>query len=448
MNNDILNFNVQIYGDLVPYDKTKSIARCRIFYKYGNRNGTYITDEFAEKLISSLPYTPIKGIYKEDDFTDHGKARTEGRIYGVVPEQNRFAWEPHVDEDGIERIYACSDVLLYTALYGEAAEIINKSQSMELYKKSVKGEWKKIDGKEMYVFEDGCFLGLQALGDEVIPAFEGASFYSLKEAFKTLLEDVHEYDLKIKQKGENEMFNFNVEDNRYSSLWSASNPSYTEEANWTVTNNLYEIGDNWILTNPIGSPNFTKIPFEVTENEDGTTSYSFGEGTNLEVLTLTAKEKAAILAFKAANGDSYENFEENFVKKEDFEQKTLELEGTISTLQTEKETSLNEYAALKAQYDDLQTKYTAAAAKISEIEDSRKTELINKYSAKLDEETLKVYRDNLSTYTYIDLNKDLAYELVKAEEDSIFSEASVETPIPKEGRPLSNIEAALSKHLK
>jgi hypothetical protein len=65
-----------------------SLARCRIFYKYENRNGTYISDEFAEKLLATLPYAPIKGIYNssDGDYTDHGNERDEGRIYGIVPE--------------------------------------------------------------------------------------------------------------------------------------------------------------------------------------------------------------------------------------------------------------------------------------------------------------------------------------------------------------------------
>src|SRR5574344_1319298 len=106
---NINTFNVSIYGNFTPYSETISKARCRIFYKYGNRNGTYITDEFAEKLISTIAYAPVKGIYQGDDFSDHGENRDEGRIYGIVPENYNFAWETHLDEDGIEREYACVD---------------------------------------------------------------------------------------------------------------------------------------------------------------------------------------------------------------------------------------------------------------------------------------------------------------------------------------------------
>ena len=110
---------VTIYGNLERYNDTISKARCRIFYKYANRNGTYITDEFADKLLATVSYTPVKGIFENEDFTDHGERRDEGRIYGIVPENSNLSWEKHVDEDGIEREYACVDVLIFTALYQE-----------------------------------------------------------------------------------------------------------------------------------------------------------------------------------------------------------------------------------------------------------------------------------------------------------------------------------------
>ena len=172
-------FPVTVYGNFEQYNKTISKARCRIFYKGANRNGTYITDEFAEKLLSTISYTPVKGIYDDmnGDYTDHGEERDQGRIYGIVPENPNLAWEKHIDEDGVEREYACVDVFIYTALYQEAKEIVGKSQSMELYDKSITGDWKIIEGRRYFVFEDACFLGLQALGDDVEHCFEGAAFF-------------------------------------------------------------------------------------------------------------------------------------------------------------------------------------------------------------------------------------------------------------------------------
>jgi hypothetical protein len=187
--NIITDFPITLYGNLEKYSDTISKGRCRIFYKYGNRNGTYITDEFAEKLLATIPYAPVKGIYESDDedFTDHGEKRSEGRIYGLVPADPNLAWETHLDDDGVERTYACVDVLIYTGLYAEAHLISGKGQSMELYPPSLKGDWKIINGKKYYVFTEGCFLGLQALGDSVEPCFEGAAFFSLCEDLKKIV---------------------------------------------------------------------------------------------------------------------------------------------------------------------------------------------------------------------------------------------------------------------
>ncbi len=190
----LTTFSLSIYGDITNYNEVLSKARCRIFYTGPNRNGTYITEEFANKLISTLPYVPVKGIYDtmKDDFTDHGRERYEGRIYGIVPENPNFAWESHLDVDGVERTYACTDVYLFTGLYKqEAFDIIQKSQSMELYADSIEGEWQFINGKRFFVFTEGRFLGLQALGEDYEPCFEGAQItkvqYSFEDSFKEQL---------------------------------------------------------------------------------------------------------------------------------------------------------------------------------------------------------------------------------------------------------------------
>lgn len=159
-----LGFEVSPCGDLQPINPTLSKGRVRIFYKGMNRNRTFITEDFANQLITSLPYTPVKGIFNKDavDFEDHGEDNTDGRIYGVVMADPHFAWEDHVDDDGVTRSYACADVLYFTGLYPEAALIPGKSQSMEIYRKNLKGEWRisDYDGLPYYHFIEGCLLGL------------------------------------------------------------------------------------------------------------------------------------------------------------------------------------------------------------------------------------------------------------------------------------------------
>ena len=191
LDESLLKFNVTLFGDVETLSPTLSKCRLRIFYRGLNRNRTFISEDFARQLIESLPYAPIKGIFNKDglDYEDHGGDNTDGRIYGVVPEDPNFAWEKHVDEDGVEREYACSDVYLYTALYPEANLIPGKSQSMEIHRKGLEGEWKIwSDGEPYYEFQKGHLLGLQVLGDEVEPCFEGSAFFSLYKDAKAMFD--------------------------------------------------------------------------------------------------------------------------------------------------------------------------------------------------------------------------------------------------------------------
>ena len=168
-----------------------SKARLRIFYKGFNRNQGYITDEFAEKLLSSLPYTPVVGIFNDlvKDFGGHNQDRNVAKIYGVVPQDPHFAWEDHLDSDGVMRTYACTDVYLFTGRYDAAKLIPGKQQSMELDTKTIRGDWQVINeySQEGFVYTDAQFIGLSVLGDDKTPCFEGSAFYELVSQFNDFM---------------------------------------------------------------------------------------------------------------------------------------------------------------------------------------------------------------------------------------------------------------------
>lgn len=168
-----------------------SKARLRIFYKGFNHNQGYITDEFAEKLLSSLPYTPVVGIFNDlvKDFGGHNQDRNVAKIYGVVPQDPHFAWEDHLDSDGVMRTYACTDVYLFTGRYDAAKLIPGKQQSMELDTKTIRGDWQVINeyGQEGFVYTDAQFIGLSVLGDDKTPCFEGSAFYELVSQFNDFM---------------------------------------------------------------------------------------------------------------------------------------------------------------------------------------------------------------------------------------------------------------------
>ena len=70
---------------------------------------------------------------------------------------------------------------------------------MELYVPSITGDWKIIDGQKCFVFKTGCFLGLQVLGNEVEPCFEGAAFFSLIDSLKTAINKIEKQNQVFKK---------------------------------------------------------------------------------------------------------------------------------------------------------------------------------------------------------------------------------------------------------
>lgn len=459
MNKNILEFSVNIYGNLEKYNEVLSKARCRIFYKYGNRNGTYITDAFAEELLSSLPYAPVKGIYEYDDYTDHGNRRSEGRIYGIVPENPNISWEKHIDEDGVERIYACADVLIFTALYKEAEEIVGKSQSMELYEPSLSYHQEIIQGQKWLVFDKGCFLGLQVLGEEVTPCFEGASFYTLQSSIEDVIKKIEKIsNTYTKKGGKLKMHNFKLsDDQKYNALWNLLNTEYTEEGNWTITHTITSVYDDYALVFNFAENSYERAYYI---KNDETNSISIDKVEKVFVMDITENEKNTIETLRKLNGDTYElvsetlegaqaNLEElNSVKDQisDYNDKIVELEGDLITLKTEKANSENELSTALNTVKELEAENNGLKEFKHSVEKQQKEAVLGEYEEQLTEEILTKYRKDLDSYTVVDLDKELAYELKKTN-PSVFSKNSHSSYIPKD-EPKGGIEEILSMYEK
>lgn len=489
-NNIITNFPVAVYGKMEKFSDTISRGRCRVFYKGRNRNGTYITPEFAEKLIASAPYTPVKGIYdvEGEDYTDHGKKRSEGRIYGVVPADHNFAWEWHTDADGKSREYACFDVLYYTGLYKEAGQIENKGESMELFRDTLKGEWKIIEGKKTYVFTDGCFLGLQALGDDVEPCFEGASFYTCDNESNiiALLEkyekrtDLFQYH---EQGGNDTMssINFKISDGqKYDFLFNLLNPNFNEAGGWMIEYAICEVYDEYAIARNYAEGIFERIYYtkddendsleitnkercyivDLNEAEKTALANIKGESTYTEVETriaeLEANATAATETIAALNttietqegtiGDlnsivaNLTETNENLTTENyNYSTKVEELNETISTLTTERDEARSNYDNATARVEEVlsnnsELNNTIAtitaerdelAAYRKRIENEAKKAVVDGYTDQLAEEVIDNFVQHLDDYTIEELDMKLTYELKKAN-PNLFSK----TPAP------------------
>ena len=446
----IREFPVTVYGNLTKYSETISKARCRIFYRGANRNGTYITDEFAEKLLSTISYSPVKGIFEEseNDFSDHGQERDMGRIYGVVPESPNFAWEKFEDEDGVEREYACVDVLLYTALYTEAQSIPGKSQSMELYAPSIKGSWEIVEGKKLFKYTDGCFLGLQVLGDTVEPCFEGAAFFTLYETFVKLTKELEKFGYTLsKDREEGGLLqmkvNFKLSDaQKHDAIFSLLNDLYNEENGWVITYAICDIYDEYAVCYNYEAQQFERVYYT---KDDATDSLTLGDKVRCFIVDVTEKEKIALDALQALNGGNFELVDTEYEKIAEYEQKVEEYNNSIATLEQEKGELSSLLEEAKASLSTLEEENASLNSYKKEIETAEKVKVIDSYANLLSEDILDSFKEKIEEYTAIELDKELAYSL-KQNNFSAFQKEEFQV-IPKDN-PVTGIEAILSKYKK
>lgn len=475
---NLTKFSLSVYGNISAYNEVLSKARVRIFYKYENRNGTYITDEFAEQLISTLPYVPVKGIYDsmEEDYTDHGRERYEGRIYGIVPENPNFAWEKHLDEDGVEREYACADVFLFTGIYKkEALEIVQKAQSMELFADSLDGDWQFINGKKYFVFTKGRFLGLQALGDKYEPCFEGAAFYSiqsLRDSLKEVIEEIEKFELGTEQNigGENQM-EFKLSDNqKYNMIWTLLNPNFNEEGGWALQYAVCDVYEGYAVAFNMENQGYERAYY--TKNDE-TDSLSIDKMEACYIVDINEEEKRALQVLHEMNEGTYEKIDEKMTslneevtslnetvdslkeENENFSQKIEEQNGQISTLEQEKvdvQTELNEakenYAAAQSQIESLTETNQELENFKANIILKEKEAVIEHYSTLLDVEVLDSFKEKINDMTKDELDKELAYTLVQSK-PTLFSNQE-ENPgyTPKDDQVPEGIEGILSRYKK
>ena len=161
-----------------------SRGKLKVFYKGETADHRYFSDAFAEKLLKSLPYTPIVSYYDEEakDFRGHAP---EQAIYGIVDPCRQPRFEK--DDDGKE--WCVCDVVIYTERAGKigeiAKQIVGHKQSLErtdakyVINYDAHRHFKNIE------FTDGKFVGVSVLGNDQEPAFTGSQFFTA-EAQETL----------------------------------------------------------------------------------------------------------------------------------------------------------------------------------------------------------------------------------------------------------------------
>jgi hypothetical protein len=169
------NFNLTYKNDLVTH------VKLRVFYQGLTKDRRLFTEEFSNRLLGSLPQTPVVGYWdtEKEDFVGHNHTQF---IYGYVPENAKFGFE--TDPDGSK--WAVTELVLFTGRgdnIGKVAQkIIGKKHSLELDSGSMKYSVKRNpDGQMQHIeLQEAKFVGLSVLGDNQTPAFEGSAFFTDK----------------------------------------------------------------------------------------------------------------------------------------------------------------------------------------------------------------------------------------------------------------------------
>ena len=267
-----------------------------------------------------------------------------------------------------------------------------------------------------------------------------------------MVQQLKKYSLNFNKGGMSEVakLNFKLSDSqKHDAIWALLNDKYTEEGHWEITYTICDIYDDYALVYNYETGSHEQVYY--TKN-DATDSVELGERKKCYVIDVTEDEKKALDALRAFNGGTYEKIDENVkdidtIKQQnsEFSIKIEELNNSVATLTTERDTNAQNYTNAQATISTLTEELETLKNYKLNVETQEKEQVISSYSELLSEEILTSYREKISEYNSAkDLDKELAYEL-KQSNPTVFTK----TPqyIPKD-HSTSGIEAILAKYKK
>ena len=443
----------EIIGGLEKVTPEISKTRLSIFYKGFNRNQGYITDEFAKKLLSSLPYTPVVGIFNDlvKDFGGHDQDRNVAKIYGIVPQEPNVAWEERFDPDGVTRTYACTDVYLYTGRYDAAKLIPGKQQSMELDIDTIRGDWQTINGQEAYVYTDARFIGLSVLGNDKTPCFEGSAFFELVNKFNNFMAantlnggtDMVLEDTKIVASA-TEQPETEVEQVVGATPEGPEEVTQSEESTETAVDNgdSAESESDAAEDTPDGDSEKEEPEKEENKDDDGDNAKEEEEDTSSDSETPKEEEEKEEKSSDAACNKKQDNqMADSELTIENFEKlnsKILELNQKLATYETEANKQRNLYTALKADYDGLVAEKNKGLAAQKDVK-------LQEYTTYISDAVKQDFESRLDSYSTVDeLEKDLLF----AAKPSLFAKHDDFAPTSTDEDSEDELAALIKKSMK
>ena len=390
-----------------------SRLKVAVFTKYKNRNGSYITDEYADTLINSATRgdTPVVGFFDPEtqEWASHtGPTLANG--YGYV--ESFLGWEPFTDTDGITREYAVFSVVLFTKYYEEANKIRGQHQSMELNPETIQGDWANFDGVDYFVYTAGEMLGLCVIGSHE-PCFSVSSFFSKNDdTYKTQYEKFTSILSSLKDELE-----------RIKSTTKGGEQPMDEFENKEVVE--------------------TEIVAETPADEEPSAEVTSFEEASVEVEDENPVEEVETEVDEPAAEPEVEAVEEPS-EFELLQQQYNELKAAYDSLNDEYEAAkvtLSNYETVNA---DLTSQISQNTEKIQELEESlqnytikveleKKEALIEKYEKILNEEEITAFKSMINDLSYDELESKLAITFANAKiTDSENLELKIPLPEQKE----------------
>ena len=381
--------------------------KVRVFTKYGNRNGSYITEAVANQLIESATQgtTPVVGFFDPatQTWASHS-GPTLANGYGYV--ENFLGWEPFEDTDGITREYAVFSVVLFTDYYEEAKKIIGQNQSMELDPASITGDWTLINGEEYYVYNTAKMLGFCVIGEHE-PCFSVSSFFSKNddtynsqyEKFSSLLFNLKtqvEEAEKNNEGGEQPMNEFENQE----VVEQVENPQVQEEVQDTFQ------AEEEVVESAETTVEEEVVVEETTEPESVEEEVS-EEPSEFDVLQTQFNELQ----------ESYNKLQS------DFEEAQSRIESTNSEIES-----------LRAQNLELQNTIQNYEQQAIAFENARKEKLFEKYEKVLNEEEITPIKGEIENFSYEELESKLAIAFANQKMSSSDEFEKVPLPEPQESQ--------------
>lgn len=363
--------------------------KVRVFTKYGNRNGSYITEAVANQLIESATQgtTPVVGFFDPEtqSWASHS-GPTLANGYGYV--ESFLGWEPFEDTDGVTREYAVFSVVLFTDYYEEAKKIFGQNQSMELDPASIDGDWTMIENQEYFVYTKAKMLGFCVIGEHE-PCFSVSSFFSKNddiyksqyEKFSSLLFNLKtqvEEAEKNNEGGEQPMNEFENQE----VVEQVENPQVQEEVQDTFEQATVE---EKVVETEVSVEETT---FEEHSEEEAVQEQVSEEPSEFEVLQTQFNELQ----------ESYNQLQTDYTAAQT---RIEELEQFQASTNTELEN-------LRSQNEELKTSLQSYENLAAEAENQRKNELMQKYEKVMKEEEISDIKEKANDFSYDELESKLA----------------------------------------